>query len=157
MDWVSMENELPSLHKMWSLQVRAQVRGKEVLWSCFDLQQRDWSEWLSGALKVLLARGAWGADLPCRDRAHPMGTPKGLEPALLPVPCDPVGRLRSWHRALSPSQAHCSPAHSSLCSSEVSKPSCDAAEHGGVGGGDPEAKLGLNHCPGLNRAKFGLL
>ena len=27
----------------------------------------------------------------------------------------------------------------------------------GVGEGGPEAKLGLNHSPGLNRAKLGLL
>lgn len=27
----------------------------------------------------------------------------------------------------------------------------------GVREGDPEAKVGLNYCPGLNRAKFGLL
>lgn len=29
--------------------------------------------------------------------------------------------------------------------------------HDGVGGGGPETKLGLNHSPGLNRAKLGLL
>lgn len=27
----------------------------------------------------------------------------------------------------------------------------------GVGERDPEPKLGMNHCPGLNKAKFGLV
>lgn len=55
-----------------------------------------------------------------------------------------------------PPLVHTAAMHSPhLCSSEVSKPSCDTAEHG-VREGDREAKVGLNHCPGLNRAKFGL-
>lgn len=156
MDWVSMENELPSLHKMWSLQVRAQVRGKSVM----ELL------WFTAEELVLMAQ--WGfegaclhwepGEQTCLAGTQPIPWKFQVEPTLCPVPCvmGPVGRVASWHRPLSPSQAHCSHAQSSLCSSDVSKPSLDVAEHR-VRERDPEAKVGLNHCPGLNRAKFGLL
>lgn len=93
-------------------------------------------------------QGAWGAVLPCRDRAHPMETPRGPGTHSLPCPLchGPYGEGGIMTQGLVPSQAHCSHAQSSLCSSDISKPSCDTARwsmaQDGVGKGDPETKAG---------------
>lgn len=91
MDWVSMENELPSLHKMWSLQVRAQVRRKKCYGAALIY---SWGTGLNGSVglwRSLSALGAWGAELPCRERAHPMEVPGGAQSLPCPLCHGPCG------------------------------------------------------------------
>lgn len=142
---------------MWSLQVRAQVRWKKCYGAALIY---SWGTGLNGSVglwRCLSALGTWGADLPCRD--HPMEKhgKGGLEPTFHPVPCamGPVGRVLSWHRALSPSQACCSHAQSSLCSSDVSKPSYDTAEHSARWGWRRRSwgQSGAESLPGTKQSK----
>lgn len=116
----------------------------------------SWGPGLNGSVgswRCLSALGAWEQTyLTEAEQACLVGRPRGLAPALGTVPC-PVRRVGPQHRTLSPSQADCSHMQPSTCSSETSKPPCEAAEH------CVRKSLGRrtwDHFPRLNRANLWL-